>query len=71
LPRLELRWSGYRKVRRLVGKRLNRRLAELGLSGLSAYRTFLMSVPGESGHALMRYAVFRSRASTVIAERSV
>ena len=47
VPRLELRWSGYRKVRRLVGKRLNRRLAELGLSGLSAYRTFLMSVPGE------------------------
>ena len=47
LPRLELRWSGYRKVRRLVGKRLNRRLAELGLSDLSAYRTILMSVPGE------------------------
>ena len=36
LPRLGLRWSGYRKVRGLVGKRLNRRLAELGLADLSA-----------------------------------
>ena len=47
LPRLELRWPGYRKVRRLVGKRLNRRLAELGLADLSAYRTFLVSAPAE------------------------
>jgi chemotaxis protein methyltransferase CheR len=47
LPRLGLRWSGYRKVRRLVGKRLNRRLAELGLADLSAYRTFLVNRPGE------------------------
>jgi chemotaxis protein methyltransferase CheR len=47
LPRLELRGPGYRKVRRLVAKRLNRRLIELGLVDLSAYRTFLMSVPEE------------------------
>ena len=47
LPRLGLRWSGYRKVRRLVGKRLNRRLAELGLADLSAYRAFLNSQPAE------------------------
>ena len=43
LPRLGRRWSGYRKVRRLVGKRLNRRLAELGLTDLCAYRAFLTS----------------------------
>jgi chemotaxis protein methyltransferase CheR len=47
LPRLRLRWPGYRKVRGLVGKRLNRRLAELGLADLSAYRTFLMREPAE------------------------
>jgi chemotaxis protein methyltransferase CheR len=47
LPRLELRWPGYCKVRRLVGKRLNRRLAELGLADLSAYRALLMSAPEE------------------------
>jgi chemotaxis protein methyltransferase CheR len=47
LPQLGLRWPGYRKVRGLVGKRLNRRLAELGLADLSAYRTFLMREPAE------------------------
>jgi chemotaxis protein methyltransferase CheR len=47
LPRLGLRWPGYRKVRRLVGKRLNRRLAELGLADLSAYHVFLANRPAE------------------------
>jgi chemotaxis protein methyltransferase CheR len=47
LPRLGLRWSGYRKVRRLVGKRLGRRLAELGLADLDAYSTLLLREPGE------------------------
>jgi chemotaxis protein methyltransferase CheR len=47
LPRLELRWPGYRKVRRLVAKRLNRRLAALGLADLSAYRSFLAREPAE------------------------
>jgi chemotaxis protein methyltransferase CheR len=47
LPQLGLRWPGYRKVRHLVGKRLNRRLAELGLSDLAAYRSFLAGEPGE------------------------
>lgn len=47
LPRLELRWPGYRKVRRLLAKRLKRRLTELGLVDLSAYRAFLISAPEE------------------------
>lgn len=47
LPQLGLRWPGYRKVRRLVAKRLNRRLAELGLADLAAYRGFLANEPGE------------------------
>jgi chemotaxis protein methyltransferase CheR len=47
LPQLGLRWPGYRKVRRLVAKRLNRRLAELGLADLAAYRAFLSGEPAE------------------------
>ncbi len=41
LPCLGLRWLGFRKVHKLVCKRLGRRLKELGLPGLSAYREFL------------------------------
>jgi chemotaxis protein methyltransferase CheR len=40
LPRLGLRWQGFRKVRRQVCRRISRRLAELGLSA-DAYRTYL------------------------------
>ena len=47
LPRLRLRWAGFRKVRRLVCKRLARRLRELGLPDLAAYRAFLEGHPGE------------------------
>src|SRR6516225_732332 len=61
VPRLGLRWPGYRKVRGLVGKRLNRRLAELGLADLSAYRTFLMREPAEWGQldAMCRIPISR------------
>jgi len=41
LPRLGLRWPGFRKVRKRVYKRMVRRIQELGLSGLSAYRVYL------------------------------
>lgn len=41
LPRLGLRWAGYRKVRGTVCKRLGRRLRELGLEGLAAYDVLL------------------------------
>jgi chemotaxis protein methyltransferase CheR len=47
LPKLHLRWSGFRKVRRQVYKRLNRRCRDLGLSGVSAYRSYLESHPDE------------------------
>lgn len=47
LPRLGMRWAGFRKVRRQVGKRLGRRLAELGLPDLDAYRALLDSDPEE------------------------
>ncbi len=41
LPRMRLRWEGYRKVRRQVCKRAQRRATELGLEDLSAYRAYL------------------------------
>jgi chemotaxis protein methyltransferase CheR len=47
LPRLEMRWPGFRKVRRQVYKRIDRRLRELGLPDPSAYRRYLDGHPGE------------------------
>lgn len=47
LPRLGLRWPGFRRVRRQVYKRIARRLRDLGLSGVSAYRAHLEACPDE------------------------
>ena len=47
LPRLKLSWPGFRKVRRRVYKRIERRLAELGVPGASAYRSYVESHPDE------------------------
>jgi chemotaxis protein methyltransferase CheR len=47
LPRLGMRWQGFRKVRRRVCKRIERRLRELGLRDPDAYREWLQAHPGE------------------------
>lgn len=47
LPKLDLRWAGFRKVRRQVCKRISRRMRALGLSSLSAYRERLARDPDE------------------------
>jgi chemotaxis protein methyltransferase CheR len=47
LPRLRLRWAGYRKVRGQVRKRLARRLRELELADLGAYEAHLKEHPDE------------------------
>jgi chemotaxis protein methyltransferase CheR len=47
LPRLGLHWPGFRKVRRQVCKRIARRIAELGLADVAAYRSHLESFAGE------------------------
>jgi len=47
LPQLGLRWPGFHKVRRQVHKRLNRRLAELGLAGIADYKAHLETHPEE------------------------
>ncbi len=43
LPRLGMRWPGFRKVRRQVCKRLSRRLGELNLEGMANYEEYLLS----------------------------
>ncbi len=47
LPRLDLRWPGFRKVRRQVCKRLKQRMHNLGLQDFAAYRTYLEGDPSE------------------------
>jgi chemotaxis protein methyltransferase CheR len=47
LPQLDLRWPGFRKVRRQVCKRLQRRIRDLGLRDLAAYRVKLATDPAE------------------------
>jgi len=47
LPQLHLRWPGFRKVRRQVYKRIHRRLLELSLRTIGAYRTYLEDHPDE------------------------
>jgi chemotaxis protein methyltransferase CheR len=49
LPALQLRWEGFRRVRRQVGKRLARRLRALELPDLAAYRRHLQTHPEEWG----------------------
>ena len=47
LPRLGLRWAGFRKVRRQVCRRISRRIAELDLASVDAYRAYLGANPEE------------------------
>lgn len=49
LPRLDLRWSGFRNVRGQVCKRIKRRIAQLGLADVAAYRARLEVDPAEWG----------------------
>jgi hypothetical protein len=41
LPKLGLEWRGFRKIRRIVRRRIERRLAELHLPDTAAYRRYL------------------------------
>jgi chemotaxis protein methyltransferase CheR len=47
LPRLGLRWPGFRNVRRQVHKRINRRMEGLGLAHIADYRSYLETHPDE------------------------
>jgi len=47
LPRIGLRWQGFRKVRRQVCKRIDKRIAELDLSSIFRYQDYLEENPRE------------------------
>ena len=47
LPRMGFRWSGFRKVRGQVCKRIGKRLSELHLDDVQAYRRFLADSEAE------------------------
>ena len=47
LPRLRLRWAGFRKVSSQICKRLRRRMDELRLETLEQYRSRLEATPDE------------------------
>lgn len=49
LPRLGLRWEGFRRVRRQVCRRVGRRIEALGLADAEAYRRQLEAHPEEWG----------------------
>ncbi len=61
LPRLNMRWSGYRKVRKQVCKRVGKRLAELGMDDIEAYRRHLQDDQEEWAHldSLCRITISR------------
>jgi chemotaxis protein methyltransferase CheR len=45
LPRMRLRWQGFRKVRNQVCKRIKKRIRLLGLADFSEYKIFLENYP--------------------------
>lgn len=49
LPRMGFRWRGFRKVRRQVKRRIDRRLRELELDSPRKYRDYLNAHPDEWG----------------------
>jgi len=61
LPRLQMRWPGFRKVRRQVSKRVTRRLRSLGLADAEAYRAYLEDHAEEWEHldGLCRISISR------------
>lgn len=71
LPRLGLRWGGYRKVRGTVRKRLARRLRALGLADLGAYRAYLEAHPDEWSalEAMSRIPISRFHRDRAVFER--
>ena len=47
LPQLHLRWSGFRRVRRQVCRRLKNRFLQLRLEDFASYRNYLLDHPDE------------------------
>ena len=45
LPQMYMRWPGFRKVRRQVCKRVDRRMKALGLTAIDEYENYLETQP--------------------------
>jgi len=76
LPRLRMRWAGFRKVRRQVCRRVERRIRELDLHDVDAYRAYLELTPDEwlQLDALCHVTIsrfYRDRGVFELLERSV
>lgn len=61
LPRMGMRWAGFRKVRRQVSKKIDRRMKELDISDVSVYQFYLGKNPEEWIHldAMCRITISR------------
>lgn len=61
LPQLQMRWPGFRKVRKQVCKRLDRRIRELGLADIEEYQSYLEEHADEWVHldSLCRVTISR------------
>jgi chemotaxis protein methyltransferase CheR len=76
LPQLHMRWPGFRKVRRQVCKRLDRRIRDLGLAGIAEYQACLEEHADEWAHldSLCRITIsrfYRDKAVFVALEQEV
>ncbi len=47
LPRMGLRWKGFRKVRRQVCRRISKRKSDLSIASFSDYQAYLIQNPSE------------------------
>ena len=61
LPQIQMRWPGFRNVRRQVHKRIDRRIQSLGLKDIDGDRAHLQTHPAEWSalDALCRISISR------------
>ena len=71
LPRLDLRWAGFRKPRRQVCRRITQRVSALGLSGLAEYRRTLESEERGTGECAVLDLLCRVTISRFFRDRRV
>jgi len=76
LPHLQMRWPGFRKVRRQVCRRIQRRIRQLDLAGVSDYQDWLATHRAEWTEldALCRITIsrfFRDREVFAVLEQTV
>ncbi|MFQ5527322.1 MAG: CheR family methyltransferase [Thermoanaerobaculia bacterium] len=71
LPKLGMRWAGFRKPRRQVCRRIRRRIEALGLEGFSEYRRALAEEPRGDGEWLVLDSLCRVTISRFLRDRAI